>query len=260
VASRLEIAGLAKKYGTGDGAVDALSPVDLTIEPGEIVAVVGPSGCGKTTLLRAVAGLTAPTAGNVSIDGDPVWADVKPRRDALAGVSLIFQEANLLPWLSVEENVALPLRVAGVGRAQRRERARELCELTGIGGFERHRPEQLSIGMRQRVALARALIAEPRLLLLDEPFAALDAITRELMNLELQRLWTSRPATMVLVTHSIAEAAFLADRVVSMSARPGRITAISDIAFDRPREPELQHSGEFQEVVRILRAELAAMS
>ena len=167
------------------------------------------------------------------------------------------QEANLLPWMSVVSNVALPLRLRGVSRRERLERAGDLCELTGIGGFERKRPAQLSVGMRQRAAIARGLIGGPRILLLDEPFGALDAITRESMNLELERVWRSRPCTFVMVTHSISEAVFLADRVVSMTARPGRVAGITSVPFERPRPIELHHTSEFQEIVRGVRRLLA---
>ena len=260
-AARLDVTGLSKTYGTGAGGLEALAPVDLAVAPGEIVAVVGPSGCGKTTLLRAIAGLVAPSAGDVTVDGNAVWGDSqRPIRDVLSDVALVFQEANLLPWLSVEENVALPLRAAGIRRGERRTRARELCKRTGITGFERMRPEELSVGMRQRAALARALIAQPRLLLLDEPFAALDAITRDAMNAELATLWQAQPVTTVLVTHSIAEAVFLADRVISMTSRPGSVSAITPVPLPRPRDPSVQHESEFQSLVRRLKTELAAVS
>jgi NitT/TauT family transport system ATP-binding protein len=171
---------------------------------------------------------------------------------------MVFQEANLLPWASVEDNVALPLRLRGVGRGERRERASALCRLTGIGGFERRRPHELSIGMRQRAALARALIVEPRVLLLDEPFAALDAITRDAMDEELQRVWMAQPTTAVLVTHSMPEAVLLADRVVSLSARPARVVGVVDVPFERPRPIDLEHTPEFQALLRTLRERLRA--
>lgn len=260
-AARLDVTGLSKTYGAGAGAVDALASVDLSVGAGEIVAVVGPSGCGKTTLLRSIAGLVRPTTGSVSVDGGTVWTEpARPVREVLRDVAFVFQEPNLLPWLSVEENVALPLRALGVGRNERRGLARDLCARTGILGFERRRPEELSVGMCQRAALARALIAQPRLLLLDEPFAALDAITRDAMNAELAALWQDHPVSTVLVTHSIAEAVFLADRVVTMTSRPGAIAAISDVPLPRPRDASVQHEPEFQTLVRSLRRELAAVS
>ena len=249
----VDLVGVTKRFGEGPTAIDALAPVDLTVEHDEIVAVVGPSGCGKSTLLRILAGLTAPTAGEVRVGGRPVWVGGRSDRAALTDLAVVFQEANLLPWMTVEANVALPLRLRGVGRAERSDRARALCELTGIGGFEGRRPAELSIGMRQRAAIARGLIESPRVLLLDEPFAALDALTRETMNLELQRVWTRHPCTMVLVTHSIAEAVFLADRVVSLTARPGRIAGVTAVEIPRPRELAVQHTPGFQDLVRQVR-------
>ena len=234
----------------------ALGPVDLELRDDEVVALVGPSGCGKTTLLRILGGLTAPTGGEVVADGTSVWSGDRPDRAALTKLAMVFQEANLLPWFTVAENIALPLRLHGLSRAERRAEAGRLCELVGIAGFERHRPAALSIGMRHRAALARALAESPRVLLLDEPFGALDAITREAMNVELERLWLARPCTAVLVTHSINEAVFLADRVVSLSARPAVVQAVTDVPFARPRPVELQHEPEFQALVRQVRAHL----
>ena len=190
------------------------------------------------------------------IDGQAIWNGERPERRALRDQAMVFQEANLLPWFSVEDNIALPLRLRGTRRAERRAEARRLCELVGISGFERHRPSALSIGMRHRAALARALVESPRVLLLDEPFAALDAITRETMNVELQRIWLTRPCTAVLVTHSITEAVFLADRVVSLSARPARVHAVTDVPFPRPRPMELQYEPAFQALVRTIHGHL----
>ena len=252
----VSFAGVSKRYESRGGAVEAVTPLDLDVADEKITALIGPSGCGKTTLLRMAAGLTAPSDGTVTIGDQPVWREGRPVRSATSKVSMVFQEATLLPWMSVEDNVALGLRFRRVSRGERRARARELCELTGIGEFTRHRPQELSIGMRQRVALARALTMEPDVLLLDEPFAALDAMTRDAMNLELQRVWLARPSTMVLVTHSIHEAAFLADRVVSLTHRPASVRQIVEIPFQRPRPPSLEHEPEFQNLVRRLRLSL----
>ena len=221
------------------------------------MALVGRSGCGKTTLLRVLGGLTAPTAGDVVADGRPVWNGERADREALTRLAMVFQEANLLPWFSVADNIALPLRLRGMPKAQRRAEAVRLCELVGIAGFEDRRPTELSIGMRHRAALARALAESPRVLLLDEPFAALDAITREVMNVELERLWLSSPCTAVLVTHSITEAVFLADRVVSLSERPAQILNFAEVPFPRPRPVEVQHEPEFQRIVRTVRSYLS---
>jgi len=250
----LSLTGVEKRFGRRHDEVQALAPVDLVIDDDEIVALVGPSGCGKTTLLRILAGLTEPSAGTVHIDGHPLWEGGVVQRDAAREVALVFQEANLLPWLSVEANVAFPLRLRGVRRAERLARARELCAVTGIAGFERRRPSQLSIGMRQRAAIARGLIESPGVLLLDEPFAALDAILREAMNLELQRVWMERPTTCVVVTHSITEAVFLADRVVTLTPRPGRVAGITRVPFERPRPLEIEHTQKFQDLVLEVRS------
>jgi NitT/TauT family transport system ATP-binding protein len=254
----LELRQVSKAFGAGRRKVQAVDDIDLTIGEREVVALLGPSGCGKTTLLRMLAGLAAPTSGTLHLDGASIWRGAAPEPSALAAVTMVFQEANLLPWASIEDNVALPLRLKGVARRQRRERARSLCQVTGIGGFERHRPHQLSVGMRQRAALARALIVAPRLLLLDEPFAALDAMTRDAMNEELQRLWSISPCAAVLVTHSIAEAVLLADRVVILSPRPARVVDVVHVPFGRPRPISLEQTVDFQDLVGTLRAKLAA--
>jgi NitT/TauT family transport system ATP-binding protein len=254
----LELHQVGKSFGSGRREVTAVDAVELSVAEREVVALIGPSGCGKSTLLRIVAGLTPPTAGTVVLDGRPVWRGGRRDPSTVRSLTMVFQEANLLPWASVQDNVALPLRLRGVPRADRRARARELCQLTGIGGFERNRPYELSVGMRQRVALAQALIVDPGLLLLDEPFAALDAMTRDAMNEELQRVWAAKPCATVLVTHSIAEAVLLADRVVSLSPRPARVIDIVDIPFERPRPIELEQAPAFQELVGTLRAKLGA--
>jgi NitT/TauT family transport system ATP-binding protein len=202
--------------------------VDLSIADGEFVTVVGRSGCGKSTLLRMVAGLLPATSGSIRVAGDVVSG---PRRD----VALMFQRSALLPWRSVLDNVLLPIQVAGGDLRAARRDAAELLELTGLDGFERAHPYELSGGMQQRAALCRSLISKPRVLLMDEPFAALDALTREELSLELQRLWQERRKTIVFVTHSIDESVLLSDRVVVMTPRPGRVARVVDVPLTRPR-------------------------
>ncbi len=210
------------------GDVAALRHVDLGVDQGEFVAVVGRSGCGKSTLLRLIAGLIRPTAGRIIVDGSPVTG---PRRD----VALMFQRPALLPWRSVLDNVMLPAEVFGWPRRQRRQEAGELLEKVGLAGFEKRLPHELSGGMQQRVALCRALIQRPRLLLMDEPFSALDALTREELAVELQRIHMQLRTTVLFVTHAISEAVLLADRVVVLSARPGQVRKIVDVDIPRPR-------------------------
>lgn len=210
------------------GPVQALSDIDLRVAPGQFLAVIGRSGCGKSTLLRLVAGLLRPSAGSVTVDGTPVSG---PRRD----VALMFQRPALLPWRSVLRNVQLPGEIFGWGRAQTRRRAHELLELVGLQGFEKRLPHELSGGMQQRVALCRALIQQPRVLLMDEPFSALDALTREELSVELQRIHMELGTTIVFVTHSIPEAVLLADQVMVLRSRPGRVRKIVDVDVPRPR-------------------------
>jgi NitT/TauT family transport system ATP-binding protein len=214
------------------GAVTALSDLDLVVAPGEFVSIVGPSGCGKSTVIRLAAGLERPTAGSVDVDGRPPQQLAHEHRLGVA-----FQDHALLPWLSTADNVALPFRVAG--RRVEGDRVAELIELVGMRDFVASRPRELSGGMRQRVAIARALVLDPTLLLLDEPFGSLDAVTRRRLNIELQRIWLERQVTAVLVTHSVDEAIFLADRVIVLSGRPGRVIVDERVPFPRPRPPEL---------------------
>lgn len=249
-----------KWYTTRDRPVHALAPTDLAIGEGEFVVLLGPSGCGKTTLLRMVGGLIAPSAGELRVEGKPLWSGGRRQGDALSELGIVFQDANLFPWLTIEGNVALPLDLKGVPAAERSEKARRLMALVGIAGFERRWPRELSGGMRQRAAIARALSYDPKILLMDEPFGALDAMTRDGLNLELQRIWQETGKTIVLVTHSIAEAVFLADRIVLLSPRPGRLDRIVPIDFPRPRTLATQSSPAFQAIVRELRERLAEIS
>ncbi|MCO5972202.1 ABC transporter ATP-binding protein [Actinoallomurus soli] len=217
----VRIDGVSKAYGTGGGALLALDKVSLSVTPGEFVCILGASGCGKSTLLSIVAGLDRPTLGTVDVGG--------------ARVGLMFQEPALFPWLTVAGNVELALRTRGVPKAERRRRAAELLAAVHLDGFGRKRPHQLSGGMRQRVAIARALAQDSDVLLMDEPFGALDAMTRDLLHDELERIWSERSLTVLFVTHNVREAVRLGDRVVLLSSRPGRVVEEFPVPLDRPR-------------------------
>jgi NitT/TauT family transport system ATP-binding protein len=234
----------------------ALNDISLSVARREFIALVGRSGCGKTTLLRILAGLVTPTRGQVLAAGRPLWNDGQRDPGMIGRLGIVFQDPCLFPWYSAEDNIALPLKLRGIGKRARRAKAHELCARVGLAGFERSYPRELSGGMRQRVAIARALSYRPSILLMDEPFGALDAMTRDHMNLELQELAAAFEATVVLVTHSIREAVFLADRVVLLSPRPGRIRSVTAVDFPRPRRLEFEGVPQFQDIVRNLRGQL----
>jgi len=252
-AVKLELTGVGKEFRTKRAHTVALKDINLTIKDGEFVSVIGRSGCGKTTLLRMLAGLLSPTTGQILVEGKSLWNGTKVDTSVVSQLGVVFQEANLFPWYSVAENIALPLQLRGVDKKTRLARAAELAELVGLGGFERSYPRELSGGMRQRVAIARALSISPKLLLMDEPFGALDALTRERMNMELQRISLATKATVVFITHDITEAVFLGDRVVHLTPRPGRIHQIRTIEFAKPRDIDVQTEPEFGAIARDLR-------
>ena len=239
--------GVGQTFRTGSGPLTALSGIDLVLDRHEFVAMLGPSGCGKSTLLRLTAGLMTPTAGRVSVFGHPV---TQPRED----VGIVFQQPTLLPWASVLDNVVFPARhMRGKVTDADRTQAREIITTCGLAGFEARLPGELSGGMQQRVGIARALFLDPDVLLMDEPFSALDALTRDAMGLELLRLWQASPKTVMFITHSIPEAVLLADRVVVMSARPGRIVADLPVPLGRPRAEDALRTGEMQDFAAHLR-------
>ena len=227
-------------YRTESGPVEALRDVAFGVGRGELLALVGPSGCGKSTLLRVVAGLRRPTRGSIEVDGRAVTGPIP-------SVGMVFQAPVLLKWRTVRDNVLLPAELAGLERARYRERAEHLLRLVGLDGFADRLPRELSGGMQQRAAICRALLLDPPLLLMDEPFGALDAMTRDEMNLELLRVWGEPAArkTVLFVTHSIPEAVFLADRVVVMSPRPGRVARVVDVPLPRPRTPATRAAPQF---------------
>ncbi|MFC7404997.1 ABC transporter ATP-binding protein [Georgenia alba] len=250
---KIAIERVSKDFTTRKATTHALQDIDLQVRSGELVSLIGRSGCGKTTLLRIMAGLVPPSSGNVVVGGKQLWNGPAVETSVIRQLGVVFQDPNLFPWFDVVDNIALPLKLRGVGKSERRRRATELAELVGLGGFGGSYPRELSGGMRQRVAIARALSCDPELLLMDEPFGALDALTRERMNLELQRIALATEATVVFVTHDISEAVFLGDRVVQLTPRPGRIEDISEVSFARPRDIDVQTTAEFGAIVRHLR-------
>jgi NitT/TauT family transport system ATP-binding protein len=237
----------------GKQSFAALGPIEVHVPDGQFVAVIGPSGCGKSTVLHLLAGLDEPTTGEVQINGQPPH-----ELQSQHALGIAFQEHALLPWRTVEGNLCLPFEVAGLPSTKERiqERIRELIALVGLNGFEHARPSELSGGMRQRVAIARALALKPKLLLLDEPFGALDAVTRRRMNFELERIWLESRPTTVMVTHSVEEAVLLADRILVLTERPGRVRIDTLVPFARPRPAALMRTPEFHRLADELTASL----
>jgi NitT/TauT family transport system ATP-binding protein len=248
----VRLSGVQKSFAVGGRASTvALAGIDLVITRGEFVSLIGPSGCGKSTLLRLIGDLTQPSAGSVMVNG-------KPADEARLGreYGIVFQAPVLFDWRRVQENVRLPLELLGMDRAHREERARQMLELVELSDFAHHYPYQLSGGMQQRVAIARALALEPALLLMDEPFGALDEMTRERMNSEVLRIWEKTGTTVVFVTHSIPEAVFLSSRVAVMSARPGRITRLVEVDLPRPRTVDTREQRRYFELITEVRESL----
>jgi NitT/TauT family transport system ATP-binding protein len=247
----VEARGVTKVFGSGATAVAALEEIDLSIREGEFVSLIGPSGCGKSTLLRLIGDLTAPTAGEIQVNGKPAR---QARLDRDYG--MVFQAPVLMDWRTVERNIELPLEIMGFPREERTKRSTELLRLVELEGFGARHPWQLSGGMQQRVAIARALAFDPKLLLMDEPFGALDEMTRERMNLELMKIWGRTRTTIVFVTHSIPEAVFLSTRVAVMSARPGRISRLVDVDLAQPRTVDTREDRRYFELVTEVREAL----
>jgi NitT/TauT family transport system ATP-binding protein len=243
----IELRGVSKTYRTRDGEVPSLRPIDFTVGDGEFVVIVGPSGCGKTTLLKMIAGLLPPSEGEIRVEGKAI---TKPH----GGVGIVFQTAMLLPWRSVFRNVMMPVEVKGLPRDVFESRAHALIKMVGLQDFERKHPWQLSGGMQQRVSICRALVHDPKIVLMDEPFGALDAMTRERMNVELQRIQRETKKTILLITHSIQEAVFLGDRVMVMSQRPGSIAAVYDVLLRRPRSLDVLADPAFVGLTQTIRA------
>jgi NitT/TauT family transport system ATP-binding protein len=244
---KIVIQGLEKTYASKHGQVTALAQVDLSIHQNEFVTLVGPSGCGKSTLLKLIGALIRPSRGVLLYDGAAL---TRPPRD----IGIVFQEPVLLQWRNVLDNVLLPAEILGLDTSKARARAMHLLDLVGLSGFERRFPRELSGGMQQRVSICRALIHNPSVLLMDEPFAALDAMTREELGFELMRIWDTDKKTVIFVTHNITEAILLADRVVAMSPRPGRIAKIVDVALPRPRTVDMEFSPQFKSYSDQIRA------
>jgi NitT/TauT family transport system ATP-binding protein len=243
----LSIQELSAVFPNGNGGLQALDKVTFSVFSQEFICVLGPSGSGKSTLLRILAGLLSPTEGKVNYRGVDING---PRRD----IGFVFQKANLMPWRTVLQNILLPLELENTPKIEADQRVREMVKLVGLCGFEDTLPRDLSGGMAQRVAIGRALVHDPQLLLLDEPFGALDALTRERMGAELLRIWQARRKTVVMVTHSISEALLLADRVLVLTPRPGRVRLDLSVDLPRPRDEEIRYTPAFTEYTRVLRS------
>lgn len=252
-ASVIDIRGLSLTFETNDGPVQALSNIDLDVKRGDFVSFIGPSGCGKTTLLRVIADLEQPTGGSITVNG----VSPEEARQARA-YGYVFQAAALYPWRTIARNVALPLEIMGLPKAERERRIADNLALVNLSGFEKKYPWQLSGGMQQRASIARALAVEPELLLMDEPFGALDEIVRDHLNEQLLKLWAKTQKTVVFVTHSIPEAVFLSTKIVVMSPRPGRVTDVIDCGFPRDRTLDIRETPEFLEVAARVRNGLRA--
>ncbi|MFC2023654.1 ABC transporter ATP-binding protein [Chloroflexota bacterium] len=248
----VEIKGVSKTYSSNGGVLPAIDGLSLDLRAGEFVAVLGPSGCGKTTLMLMVAGLVKPSAGSVVIGGQTVD---QPYTD----LGIVFQDAVLLDWRSVLDNIMLQAEIRGLNRSSARRRASDLLRLVGLDGSQEKHPVQLSAGMRQRVSICRALLHDPPLLLMDEPFAALDALARDQLNLDIQHIWQTGQKTVLFITHSIREAVFLADRVVLMTPSPGRLAAVMDIDLPRPRSFSMQETVAFGHHLGQIRALLGSL-
>jgi NitT/TauT family transport system ATP-binding protein len=247
--AKVKVSGLTKRYETRSGAVTALDGLDLSVAEGEFVSVVGPSGCGKSTLLWLIAGLHRPEAGSVTLDGKAITGP-DPQ------VAMVFQEANLLPWHNLQKNIEFPSRMRRTDLPAMRARIRQLIKRVGLEGFEQKYPRELSGGMQQRAGIVRALSMDPSVLLLDEPFSALDPFTREDMSLLLEEIWLESRKTVIFITHSIAEAVFLSDRVVVMTGRPGYVRQIFDIDLPRPRPLSVMEDHRFVDIVAAVKASL----
>jgi NitT/TauT family transport system ATP-binding protein len=247
----LRVHDLSAVFRSGETGLIALEGISFTVAAHEFVCILGPSGSGKSTLLRILAGLLPPSHGELHLNGEPILG---PRRE----VGFVFQKANLMPWRTVSENIRLPLELAGVPAPEAEARTQEMVELVGLTGFEAALPRDLSGGMAQRVAIGRALVHDPEVLLLDEPFGALDALTRERMGGELLRIWSARRKTVIMVTHSISEALFLADRVLVLSERPGRLRLELTVPLPRPRLEEVRYTCEFGQLAAQVRGAISS--